>query len=174
MVLKSKQGFHLSYSSWGRQTNITIDGTGSCKELKQQSQGLGRLLRVGWSIILFVSNSAQASSFTVCHPPSPYPLNSTWDKSAQSATASPPHQLVCIYENSSATGILRAIKFSTRENRKEAIYAEEIRKVSTPPLRMEFVPEFTTSGGNSLAVSSHQELGNIPSLEFGSWELGAC
>lgn len=103
--------------------------------------------------------------------PPPTPLNSTEDKLAESAIATPPDQLVRIYENSLAAGILRDIKYSTRKNRREEICAEEVKWVSTPSPKPEFVPEFMS--GNSPTVLGHEELGNVPSLHFWSLELEA-
>ena len=103
--------------------------------------------------------------------PVPKPLNSPGDNLAGNIIVSPPEQLVCIYENSLAAGILKDIIFSTKKNRKEEIHAEEFGWVSTPTVKTEFVPEFT-SGKNSPAVLGRQEVGNIPSLHFCRLELG--
>lgn len=116
--------------------------------------------------LLPVSSSASTSPFSVGHPSL---LKGSYfnRRLAETTTASPPGLLLCIYENSSATGILRETQFSTRKNRREEVCAGDSRWVSTSPLKTELVPKFTMSGRNSPAVLSHQK---CPSLCFRSLE----
>lgn len=98
------------------------------------------------------------------------PLNSTGVKLAKNTIASPPDQLVCIYENGLAAGILRDIKFSTKENRKEEICAGNFRWISSPPLKIRIhnaKEKFSSSPGSP-------GTGKCPQpafLELGAWSL---
>lgn len=77
-------------------------------------------------------------------------------KLAENTVASPPDQLG--YK-----------KFGSKNPQMYKILNQENRKiswVSIPPLKTEFIPEFTVSGRNSPMVLGHQELGHIPDLHF--------